>query len=143
MLNSPEMMTAFSSQLRRALSEHAVWLDRIRREAEAMWKANPPEGYGTFEAWWRHLRTTRPFDEIQRCLEKAAALTFELEARYRQNRHEIPAARQAAAQARQVPALPRSAGAAAGQRMPVAQQEHREDFLTLIRNPADRARRGA
>jgi hypothetical protein len=44
---------------------------------------------------------TGPFAEIQDHIEKAATLTFALEARYRRGRHEIPAARQAAAQAKQ------------------------------------------
>ncbi|MEU4410801.1 hypothetical protein AB0F88_40375 [Streptosporangium sp. NPDC023963] len=104
-LNRPEMMEAWTAQLRRVLSEHADYVARTRRDAEAMWKANPPEGYGTFEAWWRHIWVTGPFAEIQDHIEKAAKLTFALEARYRRGRHEIPAKRQAAAQARQAPAL--------------------------------------
>lgn len=147
LLNSPEMMAAFSSQLRRALSEHAEWLARIRRDAEAMWQANPPAEYGTFEAWWRHKWVTSPFAKIQEHLEEAAKLTFALEARYRRARHEIPAARQAAAQARQTPALTRSAGVSAGRTRPVEAQaadgQPREDFLTLISGTADRQRRGA
>ncbi|WP_433250437.1 hypothetical protein ACQPYK_04155 [Streptosporangium sp. CA-135522] len=107
MLDRPEMVDAFTSQLRRSLSDQAEWLSRIRRDAEAMWKANPPEGYSSFEAWWRHRRIAGPFGEIQELLEKAATLTFQLEARYRRGRHEIPAARQADAQAKQAPELAR------------------------------------
>ncbi|MET8145681.1 hypothetical protein ABZU32_35720 [Sphaerisporangium sp. NPDC005288] len=112
MLDRPEMVEAFATQLRRLLSEQAEYVARIRRDAEAMWRANPPEGYGSFEAWWAHRRVASPFAEIQQHIEKAARLTFALEARYRRRRHEIPAARQAAAQARQAPALPRGQAAA-------------------------------
>ncbi|MFI7630300.1 hypothetical protein [Microbispora rosea] len=146
LLDSPEMMAAFSAQLRRALSEHAEWLARIRRDAEAMWRANPPEGYGSFEAWWRHRQVTGPFAEIQAHLEKAATLTFALEARHRRNRHEIPAARQAAEQARQAPALTRGEGAAAGQARSAVPQESvapRGDFLSLIRDGEGQKRRPA
>ncbi|MFI6512150.1 hypothetical protein ACIBCT_31495 [Streptosporangium sp. NPDC050855] len=113
MLDRPEMMEAFASQLRRALSDQAEFVARIRRDAEAMWKANPPAGYSTFETWWRHRWVTGPFGEIQELLEKAATRTFQLEARYRRGRHEIPAARQAAAQAKQAPELARGIGFAA------------------------------
>ncbi|GGS84503.1 hypothetical protein GCM10010156_48900 [Planobispora rosea] len=109
MLDRPEMMAAFAAQLRRSLAESAEFVAYIRRDAEAMWKENPPEGYGSFEAWWRHRWVTSPFAEIQEHLEAAAALTFRLEARYRRGRHEIPQTRQArreAAQGRQAPALP-------------------------------------
>ncbi|MGS2645800.1 hypothetical protein [Streptosporangium sp. G12] len=107
MLDDPEQMAIFASQLRRVLSDQANWLAHIRRDAEAMWAANPPEGYGTFEAWWRHHWVCKPFDKIQDLIEKAATETFALEARHRRGRHEIPAARQAAAQTRQAPALTR------------------------------------
>lgn len=100
MLESPAMTEAFASQLRAVLRGQADFVARVRRDAEAMWKANPPAGYGTFEVWWRHRWVTGPFAEIQEHLEKAATLTFELEARYRKGRHEIPAARQAAALAK-------------------------------------------
>lgn len=113
MLDRPEMVAAFAAQLRRVMSDQAASVHRIRREAEAMWKANPPEGYGSFEAWWRHGRVTAPFAKIQDHLEEAARLTFALEARYRRNRHEIPDRRQAAAQAREeAAALPRGENAA-------------------------------
>lgn len=101
MLDRPEMVEAFARQLRQVLSAQADYVARIRRDAEAMWKANPPDGYHNFEAWWRHRWVRGPFAEIQAHLEKAAKLTFALEARYRRGRHEIPAARQAAAQAKQ------------------------------------------
>lgn len=109
MLDRPEIVAAFAAQLRQALAAQADYVARIRRDAEAMWKANPPDGFGSFEAWWRHRQLTSPFAEIQAHIEKAATLTFALEARYRRGRHEIPAARQAAAQAKQAqaPALPR------------------------------------
>ncbi|MFJ1709208.1 hypothetical protein [Kitasatospora sp. NPDC088346] len=97
MLDRPEMVQAFSAQLRQMLNDQAEWVGRIRRDAEAMWKANPPEGFSSFETWWRHRQTTSPFAEIQRHIEQAAQLTFDLEARYRRNRHELPAAREAAA----------------------------------------------
>ncbi|MCG6496640.1 hypothetical protein [Kitasatospora sp. A2-31] len=97
MLASPEMVQAFSAQLRDVINAQAEFVARVRRDAEAMWKANPPEGYSSFEAWWRHRQTVSPFAEIQRHLEKAGELTFALEAGYRRNRHEVPAAKQAAA----------------------------------------------
>jgi hypothetical protein len=133
---------AFATQLRRVLSDQAEWLAKIRRDAEAMWRANPPTGYGTFEAWWRHLRTTGPFAEIQEHLEKAAVLTFQLEARYRRNRHEIPAARQAVAQAKQAPALTPGRGSAA--RQPRSEGQPADppagDFMDLIRAKGGRKR---
>lgn len=140
MLDRPEMMAAFAAQLRRSLSDQAERLARIRRDAEAMWKANPPEGYGSFETWWRHRWLTGPFGEIQDHIEKAATLTFALEARYRRGRHEIPAARQAAAQAKQQGlALARDTDTA---RRPTAQPRPVEprapapqskDFMDLVR----------
>ncbi|CNF62797.1 Uncharacterised protein [Mycobacterium tuberculosis] len=98
MLDRPEMVEAFTAQLRKLLGSHADYVARIRRDAEAMWDANPPAGYSTFEAWWRARWVKGPLAEIQEHLEKAAALTFKLEARYRRGRHELPAARQAAKQ---------------------------------------------
>lgn len=106
MLDSPPMVEAWTTQLRRVLAGHADYVAGIRRDAEAMWAANPPEGYSSFEAWWRHRQLTSPFREIQEHLEKAAALTFQVEARYRKTRHVLPAARQAVQQARQAPAIP-------------------------------------
>jgi hypothetical protein len=97
MLNRPEMVEAFSVQLRGVLKAQAQFVAEVRQEAEAMWSANKPEGYSSFEAWWRHRWVVGPFREIQERLEQAAKLTFELEARYRKGRHELPAARQAAA----------------------------------------------
>ncbi|MFI5526875.1 hypothetical protein [Streptomyces platensis] len=97
MLTKPEMVEAFATQLRGVLKGQGQFVAEIREEAEAMWKANRPEGYSTFEAWWRHRWVVGPFREIQDHLEAAAKLTFDLEARYRRGRHEIPAARQAAA----------------------------------------------
>jgi hypothetical protein len=116
MLNRPELVAAFSAQLRRQLAGYAEFVAAIRRDAEAMWAANPPEGYGSFEAWWRHRWVRGPLRDIQEHLEEAAALTHALEARYRRGRHEIPAARQAAA-AKNRPALtaPSSFGAASRQ----------------------------
>ncbi|MFI0487531.1 hypothetical protein [Actinomadura sp. 9N215] len=100
MLDSPEMVEAFTTQLRKLLGSHADYVARIRRDAEAMWDANPPAGYSSFEAWWRKRWVKSPLAEIQEHLEKAATLTFQLEARYRRGRHEIPAAKQAARQAK-------------------------------------------
>lgn len=100
MLDEPEMMAAFAAQLRKVLAGQAEYVARIRRDAEAMWRENPPEGYSSFEAWWRHRWVTSPFAEIQEHLEEAAKLTFRLEARHRKGRHEIPARRQAAAAAK-------------------------------------------
>ncbi|RJL20194.1 hypothetical protein D5H75_39800 [Bailinhaonella thermotolerans] len=114
MLDRPEMVAAWTAQLRRVLSEQAEYVAKIRRDAEAMWRANPPEGYTSFEAWWRHKWVSAPFGEIQEHLERAAELTFRAEARYRRGRHEIPAARQQAKQARQAPALPRRTDAGPG-----------------------------
>ncbi|WP_106403763.1 hypothetical protein [Actinocorallia populi] len=105
MLDDPEMMKAFSAQLRKILEGQADYVSRIRRDAEAMWKANPPEGYGSFEAWWRHRWVKSPFGRIQEHLEEAAQLTHQLEARYRKGRHELPALRQAARQVKQAPPL--------------------------------------
>lgn len=146
MLDRPEMVAAFASQLRRVLSDQGDWVARIRRDAEAMWKANPPAEYGSFEAWWRHRWVTGPFGEIQDHLEKAATLTFRLEARYRRGRHEIPAARQAAREARQTTALPAAASRQAQPRQ--VQPRRPEDapgpFLDLIRGEGqDRKRRPA
>ncbi|GAA4155090.1 hypothetical protein [Actinomadura keratinilytica] len=103
MLDRPEMVQAFSAQLRQVLASHADYVARIRRDAEAMWDENPPEGYSTFEAWWRAKWVKGPLADIQEHLEKAAALTFRLEARYRKGRHEIPARRLAAKQAKELP----------------------------------------
>lgn len=102
MLNRPEMVQAFSAQLRQVLASHADFVGRVRRDAEAMWDANPPEGYSSFEAWWRARWVKSPLARIQEHLEKAAALTFQLESRYRRGRHEIPARRQAARQAKEL-----------------------------------------
>jgi len=145
MLDRPEMMEAFAGQLRRVLSEQAEYVARIRRDAEAMWAANPPEGYSSFEAWWRHRWLAGPFAEIQEHIQKAATLTFQLEARYRRGRHEIPAARQAAAQAKQqaiprgVDHVPRRQVAGPGEAREQAPQDG--DFMDLIRG--DRRRRPA
>ena len=101
MLDRPEMVEAFATQLRGVLASHADFLARVRRDAEAMWDANPPEGYSTFEQWWRSRWVKSPLARIQKHLEEAAKLTFQLEARYRKGRHEIPARRLAARQAKQ------------------------------------------
>ncbi|NUW45512.1 hypothetical protein [Nonomuraea rhodomycinica] len=138
MLDRPEMVAAFASQLRHHLAEYADYVSRIRRDAEAMWAENPPPEYGSFEAWWRHGRVTAPLAEIQEHLEKAMKLTHRLEARYRKHRHEIPAARQAAAQAKQAPALARGTDAGrvaqrrpAEARAPATSQDG--SFLDMIR----------
>ncbi|MFI7468666.1 hypothetical protein [Nonomuraea sp. NPDC049646] len=138
MLDTPEMMAAFAAQLRRMLSDQAAFVARVRRDAEAMWKANPPDGYSTFEAWWRHRWLTGPFGEIQEHMEKAAEKTFQLEARYRRGRHEIPERKAAAAQARQQPAL--TGGEPAGQPRRAERRETRPaaaaadgDFMAMIR----------
>lgn len=134
MLDAPEMVEAFATQLRKVLAAQADYVARIRRDAEAMWKANPPEGYSSFEAWWRHRWVTGPFGEIQEHLEEAAALTFRLEARYRRGRHEIPAARQAAKQAKQAPALGSgNFGRREPQRPAAPRPADGGDFLDLIR----------
>jgi hypothetical protein len=138
MLNRPEMVEAYAAQLRRVLSDQAEAVARIRRDAEAMWAANPPEGYTSFEAWWRHRWVTSPFAAIQEHLEAAAKLTFQLEARYRRGRHEIPATRQAAAQARQAPALTRSTDTADRPAQPRSAGARAApppdgDFMNLIR----------
>lgn len=142
MLDRPEMVAAFAGQLRRVLNEHVTFVDCMRRDAEAMWRANPPDGYGSFEAWWRHLRTTSPFAKIQKHLEEAAKLTFALEARHRRNRHEIPEARRAAAEAKQQQALPRGADteqpapprqAVPARRRPGSAPPLEGDFMDMIR----------
>jgi hypothetical protein len=134
MLDDPAMMEAFTAQLRGLFRDNADFVAKMRRDAEAMWKANPPAEYGTFEAWWKHRRMTGPFAEIQACLERAAALTFQLEARSRRIRHEIPAERQAAIEAKRTPALQ----AAAAQPRPAARQARTatdadEDFMSMVR----------
>lgn len=137
-LDRVDMMQAFTAQLRRHLSESVTYVAYMRRDAEAMWKANPPEGYGSFEAWWRHLRVAGPFAEIQKHLEEAAKLTFKLEARYRRNRHEIPASRQEAAEAkREAAALPRAGvppeRTAVQARQPrTAHAQDDDDFMGMI-----------
>ncbi|MFD4050163.1 hypothetical protein ACFWSF_32215 [Streptomyces sp. NPDC058611] len=136
MLNRPEMVEAFATQLRGVLKSQASFVSEVRHEAEAMWKANRPEGYGSFEAWWRHRWVVGPFAEIQQHLEDAAALTFQLEARYRKGRHEIPAARQAAAlekkEAKQAPQV--AAGRAAPPKPvnPPTAGAGARDFLELV-----------
>lgn len=138
MLTKPEMVEAFSTQLRGVLKSQAQFVADVREEAEAMWKANRPEGYGTFEAWWRHRWVVGPFREIQEHLEDAAKLTFELEARYRKGRHELPAAKQASAlekkQAKQAPQV--TAGPVAVPPQPVeaptAGAGGSRDFLELV-----------
>ncbi|MEU1731370.1 hypothetical protein [Streptosporangium sp. NPDC020145] len=143
MLATPEMMEAFARQLRKSLADQAEWLARIRRDAEAMWAANPPKGYGSFEAWWRQKWVAGPFGKIQEHIEAAGALTFALEARYRQGRHEIPAARQAAAEAKQAQQQALTRGAAPAARQPAPRAEPRApapasspseptDFMGLI-----------
>ena len=143
MLNRPEVVAAFAAQLRRQLSSYAEFVQVIRRDAEAMWAANPPEGYGSFEAWWRHRWVTSPFADIQEHLEEAAKLTFKMEARYRKGRHEIPAARQAAAAAKNQPALGqashRATAGGSGQGAPRSfgkgetTSEQGGDFMDLVR----------
>ncbi|MFI6296683.1 hypothetical protein ACIBEJ_34195 [Nonomuraea sp. NPDC050790] len=134
MLDRPEMVAAFAAQLRRVLSAQAEYVARIRRDAEAMWKANPPDGYSSFEAWWRHRWVAGPFGEIEAHIQKAATLTFKLEARHRRGRHEIPAARQAAADAKNAPAL---TGAEPGRRpappRPERPQQADDTFMDMIR----------
>jgi hypothetical protein len=142
MLDEPEMVAAFAAQLRQALSSQADYVARIRRDAEAMWQANPPAGYSNFEAWWRHRWVSSPFGEIQALLEKAATLTFQLEGRYRRGRHEIPAARQAAAQARQEAAALRGAAprrlTSGGQPYPAQRVQPRQPGQAPPLNRTDR-----
>ncbi|MET8686317.1 hypothetical protein ABZV77_19085 [Streptomyces sp. NPDC004732] len=138
MLNKPEMVEAFATQLRGVLKAQAAYVSDIRSDAEAMWRQNRPEGYRTFEAWWRHRWVCSPFGEIQEHLEQAAALTFALEARYRRGRHEIPAARRAAAlekkQARQTPQVGAGDGAVPPKpvQAPTAGPAGSGDFLDLV-----------
>ncbi|GIH91913.1 hypothetical protein ACFFMN_34100 [Planobispora siamensis] len=143
MLDDPAMMEAFATQLRRRLAEQANYVAHIRRDAEAMWKENPPEGYGSFEAWWRHRWLSGPFGEIQAHLEEAAKLTFRLEARYRRGRHEIPARRQAAAEARQARALPAGLSAAARDAQPAPARAQagppEKPFLEMLRERRERS----
>lgn len=138
MLDQPHKMKAFTQQLRRVLSDQAAWVHQIRRDAEAMWKANPPDGYSSFEAWWRHSRVTSPFAEIEQHLEKAAAATFRLEARYEKHRHKIPDKRQAAAEAREEQAALPRAGVPperpVRQRQPPAAKQADDDFWGSIKH---------
>ncbi|MEU8347702.1 hypothetical protein ACFY2Y_16595 [Janibacter hoylei] len=143
MLDRPEMVEAFTAQLRKLLGSHADYVARIRRDAEAMWDANPPAGYSTFEAWWRARWVKGPLAEIQEHLEKAAALTFKLEARYRRGRHEIPAARQAAKQPK-APELgsgrfgDRTRSAGTRPAAPAAPDEG-GDFMDLVQRSGERS----
>lgn len=137
MLSKPEMVDAFATQLRGVLKTQAAFVADVRSEAEAMWKANRPEGYSSFEAWWRHRWVVGPFREIQEHLEEAAKLTFELEARYRKGRHEIPARKQAAALEKKNAKAPQvGAGSAAVPPKPVeppaAGAGAPHDFLSLV-----------
>lgn len=95
MLKQPEVVEAFTTQVRHAVNDILIPLSNVRREAEAMWRANPPDGYNSVEAWWHNSRLTSRFAALQEALEKAAALTFELEHDYRERRHERPAAKEA------------------------------------------------
>lgn len=140
MLATPEMVEMFSGQLRDGLAEYVDYVSKIRRDAEAMWRANPPAEYGSFEAWWRHHRTCAPFAKLQEHLEEAVKLTFQLAAQHRRQRHEIPAARAEAKQAaaQQQAALTRGTAPA---RRPAPRAEPRapapapaeKDFMDLIR----------
>jgi hypothetical protein len=138
MLNSPEIVAAFAAQLRRSIGSYAEFVAAIRRDAEAMWECNPPEGYGSFEAWWRHRWVRGPLRGIQEHLEEAAKLTHALEARYRRGRHEIPAARQAAAARKQAPALGQASRRTTGGPRPVPPRqadtgaEQGGDFMDLV-----------
>ncbi|MGW2161829.1 hypothetical protein [Nonomuraea sp. NPDC001699] len=144
MLDRPEMVEAFSGQLRVALAEYVDYVARIRRDAEAMWKANPPEGYSSFEAWWHHHKVTGPFAKLQEHLEAAVKLTFDLSAQYRRRRHELPAARQAAAEARQEAAALSRGSSSAPRRVsgggqpyprprPAAPADQDGSFLDMVR----------
>ncbi|GAA3172279.1 hypothetical protein [Nonomuraea roseoviolacea] len=138
MLDRPEMVEAWAGQLRASLAEYVDYVTRIRRDAEAMWKANPPAEFGSFEAWWRHHKVAGPFARLQEHLEEAVKLTFEVAAQHRRQRHEVPAARQAAAQAKQQVALGRGADTGrspqprpAEARAPAASQD--STFLDFLR----------
>ncbi|MFI6498712.1 hypothetical protein [Nonomuraea typhae] len=145
MLDRPEMVEAWSAQLRSALTGYVDYVARIRRDAEAMWAENPPPEYGSFEAWWRHHKVSAPFAQLQEHLEEAAKLTFRLEARYRRNYHEIPDKRQATAQAKQLAqhaaALPEAERAGRERPRPAQPREPHPagrdggggDFMDLIR----------
>ncbi|MFC8223928.1 hypothetical protein ACFUTY_37890 [Streptomyces sp. NPDC057362] len=138
MLTQPEMVEAFATQLRGVLKSQGQFVAEVREEAEAMWKANRPDGYSSFEAWWRHRWVVGPFREIQEHLEAAAKLTFDLEARYRKGRHEIPAARQAAAlekkQAKESPQVTAGTGTVPPKPVepPTAGAGGGRDFLDLV-----------
>src|SRR5919108_3712760 len=149
MLDDPQLVAAFAAQLRFLLRGNADWLAGIRRDAEAMWDANPPEGYGKFEAWWRRRWVKTPMAEIQEHLDKAAALTFALEARHRKGRHELPA-RKAERKAAKRQALPgESPGPALGSggygrrtastSRPQARQGEPADFMDLVRDRRERS----
>jgi hypothetical protein len=146
MLDQPEMVQAFAAQLRRVLSDQAAFVAQIRRDAEAMWAENPPEGYGSFEAWWRHGRVTAPFAAIQERLEDAAKLTFRLAARHEKHRHKVPDRRQAAAEAKQQAALGHGSEPVSApgppQRRPVAAPAQADtNFMDMIQR--DNGRRSA
>lgn len=137
MLDRPEMVAAFSSQLRTLLREYAELLGNVGRDAEAMWAENPPPEYGRLEAWWRHLATRRPLRRMQRDLEDAIRQTYALEARYRRNYHQIPKER-ARSQA-QRPAVERGPAPRPMRRadqappLPTGQDTGEVSFLDLVR----------
>jgi hypothetical protein len=97
MLVTPENMEALSGQLRVLIADISEFIGPIRTDAEAMWKANPPEEYGRIEAAVRHRKLASKFRELQEHLEKARTLTFELAAQYRKQRHDVPERKAAAA----------------------------------------------
>lgn len=136
MLDRPEMVQAFAAQLRRVLSDQAAFVAHIRRDAEAMWAENPPDGYSSFEAWWRQSRVTSPFAAIQDHIEAAAKLTFRLEARFKKHRHTVPATRQAAADAKLQAAIPRGEhaerSAVSARRPRTEPAQEGDDFMGLI-----------
>lgn len=137
MLDRPEAVEAFSTQLRRSIAEWAEFVARVRRDAEAMWAANPPAEYGSFEAWWRNHKVTAPFRAIQRHLEEAAKETFRLEAQHRRQRHELPAERRAAMEAKQQRQLdagrPSTSGTTSYVRPAEREQDEPASFVDLLR----------
>lgn len=103
MLDSPEKMDAYTAQLRAHLAHYVTSVADVYRDADAMWKANPPAEYGACAAWWNHRQVTGPFAAILKHLEEAMRLTFKVEAEYRRRFHETPEAmrREAAAKRQQ------------------------------------------
>ncbi|MEU4235376.1 hypothetical protein AB0F17_64845 [Nonomuraea sp. NPDC026600] len=111
MLVTPENMDALSGQIRALIADLSEFIGPIRMDAEAMWRANPPEEYGRIEAAVRHHKLVSKFAKLQEHLEEARKLTFEVAAQYRKQRHDVPARKAEAAEIKREAALNRGPAA--------------------------------